>query len=43
MAKVEKNGNVDKYSSDISSAAHQHRMSIGSSKLATSDYHSELE
>ena len=43
MAKVEKNGNADKYSSDISSIAHQTRVSIGSSRLATGDYHSALD
>lgn len=43
MAKVEENGNVDKYSSDISSVAHQPRVSIGSSRLATGDYHSALD
>lgn len=42
MEKVEKNKNVDKYSSDISSVARQPRMALGSSRVTTGDYHSAL-
>ena len=43
MEKVEKNKNVDKYSSDTSSVARQPRMALGSSRVTTGDYHCALD